>query len=439
MFSAEWPDWAAARAAINAGRIDAATLWRSADEQIRRRESTVRALVHWDREGSRRTAEHPAPGPLSGCPIVVKDLADVQGMPTTAASGAYRGRGNADRDAVAVARLRAAGAVVLGKANTEELAFGVVSAPTTNPWNSAHIPGGSSGGTAAAVAAGFAMAGLGTDTAGSIRIPAALCGVVGMKPTLGAVPLTGVMPLAPSFDVVGPLAQSAADAALLLGVMMGDTDPPPLKVAPPRRVLVPAEYWQGRLDDVVADHWEAALGRLDGAHVPVDLVDLPDWTAWRAVFLTMRRAESYRVHRAVLEGPGRARLPETLAARLDEGRSVSAVEYLDAVDARHRLVDRVARLLGEDAMLVLPTVGVVAPAVGTERVALKGGTVSLWEALVALTLPASVLGFPAVTVPMGRSADELPTGLQIVGRPGSDTAVLGAGQWFLDLAGGRGG
>ena len=428
MFSDEWPDWQAAERAVKAGRLRPYALWEQADRAIQRWEPRVHAFLHYDRAAAERAARTPLPGVWSGAPLVVKDLADVAGMPTTGGSRAYW-RWPA-RDADVIRRWRAAGAVLLGKTNTEELAFGVITAPTTNPWDPGRIPGGSSGGTAAAVAAGMAMGGLGTDTAGSIRIPAALCGVVGFKPTLGSLSTRGVMALAPSFDTVGPVAHSVADAAALFRSMGG----PAGERGAPRfrswiRVLVPDAYWSGRLDDEVRRTWTSAVGVLEAAGARVEPVTLHPWAHWRDVFLAVRRPESFWVHQRVLEGPRRSRLGGTLAARLEEGRDVSAVDYLAAQAERRHLAAHYRRQLGSGVM-VLPTVGVVAPRAGEDHVMLPRGATSVWEALVALTLPASVLGFPAVSIPMGRSAGGLPTGLQIVGAPGADPQVLAVADWW---------
>lgn len=428
MFSDEWPDWQAAARAIRAGRLTSYALWEHADHAIQRGEPRVRAFLHYDRGAAERVARAPGPGAWSGAPLVVKDLADVAGMPTTGGSRAYRMR--PARDAAVVRRWREAGAVLMGKTNTEELAFGVVTAPTTNPWDADRIPGGSSGGTAAAVAAGMAMGGLGTDTAGSIRIPAALCGVVGFKPTFGSLPTTGIMALAPSFDTVGPLAHSVRDAAALFASMGGAVGGQGAwHVGARVRVLVPDAYWSGRLDPEVARPWGHALGVLEAAGARLEPVMLHPWAHWRDVFFAVRRPESFLVHRRVLEGPRRARLGGNLAARLEEGRDVAAVDYLAAQAERRHLIAQYRRRVGS-GVLVLPTVGVVAPRVGEDRVLLPRGATSVWEALVALTLPASVLGFPAVSVPMGRSAGGLPTGLQIVGAPGADQRVLAVADWW---------
>ena len=432
MFSDEWPDWQAAERAIRAGRLAPYALWKQADHAIQCWEPRVHAFLHYDREAVERQARAPGPGAWSGAPLVVKDLADVAGMPTTGGSRAYRMR--PARDAAVVRRWREAGAVLLGKTNTEELAFGVITAPTTNPWDSSRIPGGSSGGTAAAVAAGMAMGGLGTDTAGSIRIPAALCGVVGFKPTFGALPTTGIMALAPSFDTVGPLAHSVADAAALFGSMGGAVrDQDAWNAGARVPVLVPDAYWSGRLDADVARAWAHALGVLEAAGCRVEPMMLDPWAHWRDVFLAVRRPESFLVHRRVLEGPRRSQLGGNLAARLEEGRDVSAVDYLAAQAERRHLIAQYRRRMGAGVM-VLPTVGVVAPRVGEDRVRLPRGATSVWEALVSLTLPASVLGFPAVSVPMGESAEGLPTGLQIVGVPGADQRVLAMADWWTRQA-----
>ena len=414
------------------GKVTALDVWQRADAAIARREPVVKAFLHYDRSGSRAAAASPAAGPLGGAPLVVKDLADVCGMPTTGGSRAYRRHPR--RDAAVVGRWRDAGAVLLGKTNTEELAFGVITAPTTNPWDPARIPGGSSGGTAAALAAGMALGGLGTDTAGSIRIPAALCGVVGFKPTAGLLPLGGVMALAPSFDAVGPLAHSVDDAAALFHAMGGPAAAGAAARPRPPRIGLPDRYWSGRLDAEVSAAWQQALGVMERAGAQLSPLPWAPWARWRDIFLAIRRPESFWVHRRMLASERRRLLRPGLAERLEEGGAVSAVDYIAAQAERASLIRAYRRRLGP-LVVAMPTVGVVAPRAGEERLALPQGSTSVWEALVALTMPASVLGFPAVTVPMGWSRDRrLPIGLQIMGAPGRDLEVLAVARWWVQHA-----
>src|SRR5216683_4636792 len=208
-----------ARSALRSGALSAADVLSACLDRMEESEAVVRAWTACDPSGAmdeagRLDAARRHDLPLWGTPIGVKDIIDVAAMPTTAASRVLAGN-VAIADAPVVARLRAAGAVVLGKTNTQEFAYGAVTPGTSNPSDPSRIPGGSSGGSAAALAAGHCLGALGTDTAGSIRIPAALCGVVGLKPRAGRVPLDGIIPLAPSFDVVGPMAGTVADVALL--------------------------------------------------------------------------------------------------------------------------------------------------------------------------------------------------------------------------------
>ncbi|MGH2718975.1 MAG: amidase family protein, partial [Actinomycetota bacterium] len=220
------PSIAEAQAALALGELSPEDLLNRCLACIDASESIVKAWRVVDRRGATEQARALDPAaratlPLWGIPVGIKDVIDVAGLTTTAASTVLAGTGPAVADAAAVARLRAAGAVIVGKTNTQEFAYGAVTPPTTNPRDEHRIPGGSSGGSAAALAAGHCLGALGTDTAGSIRIPAALCGVVGLKPRPGIVPVDGVIPLAPSFDVVGPMAGDIAGVATLWEALAG--------------------------------------------------------------------------------------------------------------------------------------------------------------------------------------------------------------------------
>ncbi|MGI8941521.1 MAG: amidase [Actinomycetota bacterium] len=212
--------------AIAAGELSAVELTEACLGRATLLEGEVKAFTLLDGAGALRQARAldderargDTRGPLHGIPLCIKDLIDVEGLPTTASSRVLRDN-IARTDAPVVARLRAAGGIIVGKTNTQEFAYGVVTAPTVNPWDRDRIPGGSSGGSAAAIAAGMSLGGVGTDTAGSIRIPSALCGISGLKPRPGIVSLEGIIPLAPSLDACGPMARTASDLGVLLDAM----------------------------------------------------------------------------------------------------------------------------------------------------------------------------------------------------------------------------
>lgn len=433
MFDKDIPDIQAAMKAMEGGRITPRELVQMAESRIDRWEDKVRAFLHLDTASALEAAakiQGPGSGPLPGIPTVIKDLADVSGMPTTGGSQAYRWQ--AVDDAPVVHRLRQAGAALLGKTNTQELAFGVITAPTRNPWNLDHIPGGSSGGSAAALASGMTLAALGTDTGGSIRIPAACCGVVGFKPTTGRVPAEGVMPLSYTLDHVGPLAHSVRDANRQYRVMAGlpYRSEVPFGHVKHHRAAVPWTYLEDRMTDDVAARFEECLDlfRQEGWEV-IDIA-MEEWAVWLDLQLTIRLPEAYLYHRDVLEGPGRTLLGGKLAERLDPGRSLLALDYVRAQRRRLSLMAEWTRRFETIDVVLMPTLPSAAPKVGQDIVRIAGREVSVWEALISLTAPWSVVGFPAISVPAGAAGDELPLALQIIGQADDDDLVLEVAAWF---------
>jgi aspartyl-tRNA(Asn)/glutamyl-tRNA(Gln) amidotransferase subunit A len=373
-------------------------------------------------------------GPLHGIPLSLKDLIDTAGVRTTSASKLHATRVPGE-DAEVVRRLRRAGAVILGKNNLHEFAYGASSlishfGEVRNPWDRGRITGGSSGGSAAAVVAGMGYAAIGTDTAGSIRQPAALCGCVGLKATYGRVPSRGVFPLSPSLDHVGPLATSVADAAIVLQAIAGfdaadvTTSEVPvadylsgMKESPERlRVGVPRAYFFDDLDLEVTSAMNHALDGIRtiaqvkevGLHVPTD----------RA----LQKAESYATHAKSLAQNPELYDPETLR-RLRSGEEVSAAEYIEQrreLDAARRSI---RSIFADVDVLVTPTTPMPAPAI-TE---LKASPDALRPAELRLlrnTRPFNVWGLPAISVPCGFTQSGLPIGLQIVGAPWREDTVL---------------
>jgi aspartyl-tRNA(Asn)/glutamyl-tRNA(Gln) amidotransferase subunit A len=374
-------------------------------------------------------------GPLHGVPVALKDLIDTAGVRTTAASALYKDR-VPDRDAEIVRRLRQAGAVIVGKNNLHEFAYGgssVVSyfGDVHNPWNVGRIAGGSSGGSAAAVVAGLAYAAIGTDTAGSIREPAALCGCVGLKPTYGRVSSRGVIPLSSSLDHVGPLTMTVEDAAIVLQAIAGydaaDITMADIPVADyvsvlregakSLRVGVPRAYFFDDLDPEVASAMEHALRGISTLVAEVKEVQLEAPTD-----RTLQAAESYAYHAAsVAKSPGLYQ-PETVR-RIRSGERVSAAEYIE----RRRELDRARRSIGQvfadvDA-LVTPTMPMPAPAIAD----LKANPEALRPAELKLlrnTRPFNVWGLPAISLPCGFTQSGLPIGLQIAGPHWREDLVL---------------
>jgi aspartyl-tRNA(Asn)/glutamyl-tRNA(Gln) amidotransferase subunit A len=368
-------------------------------------------------------------GPLHGVPLSLKDLLDVAGAPTTAASRVRAGH-VATSDATAVARLRAAGAVFVGKTNLHEFAFGTTNedsayGPVRHPLDASRSPGGSSGGSAASVLAGMAVASIGTDTGGSIRIPSAACGLVGLKPGLGEVPTTGVVPLSTTMDHVGPLCRSVEDAALLYGVLRGARLEPPTERRPDLlRLGVPRAYFCARLDPDVAAAFDAACERLRESGVTIDDVTIPHATDIAPIYLHIVLAEGARYHAATLESRPGDYTP-AVRVRLEMGRYVLAEDYARALAGRAVLQAEVdAALAGRDGLL-LPTLPVPATPLGADTVRMGDTDEPVRAATLRLTQLFNLTGHPAITIPCGRTPHGLPVGAQLAGAAGRTGALLG--------------
>ncbi len=374
-------------------------------------------------------------GPLHGIPIALKDLIDTAGTRTTAASALFEHRVPAE-DAEVVRRLRRAGAVIVGKNNLHEFAYGGSSlvsffGDVHNPWNTAHIAGGSSGGSAAAVAAGLCYAAIGTDTAGSIREPAALCGCVGLKPTYGRVSARGVIPLSWSLDHVGPLAATVGDAAMVLQAIAGYD---PLDVCSADvpvsdyvsglrdqtqaiRVGVPRTHFYDELDDEVGAAVEQALVVIGALVAEVRDVQLEVFSD-----RTVQAAESFAYHAENVARMPELYQPETLR-RLRSGENISATEYI----RRRRELDedrrRAQDFFADVDLLVTPAMPIPAPAIAD----LKKDPAALRPAELVLlrnTRPFNVWGLPAISIPCGFTKSGLPIGLQIAGPHWREDLVL---------------
>ena len=370
-------------------------------------------------------------GPLHGVPISIKDIIDVAGVPTTAASRVRAGH-VAKTDATLVARLREAGAVIIGKCNLHEFALGTTSeesafGPVHNPFDLSRSAGGSSGGSAAAVSACMGAASVGTDTGGSIRIPAAACGVVGLKPAMGDISTVGVIPLSPSLDHVGPIARTVADAWTLYDVMRGAQ--PALQRPATFAGLTLGRlggYFVDRLDDDVRDRFEEAANRLHGMGASIVEVSIDRATEIASTYATIALPEAYAYHAQTL-----ARMPEAyskgVAARLLMGRDISKEAYLAAQRNRARLRDEVDAALKKCDALVLPTMPIPAPPLGAEMV--RVGEVGEFEEplrpmMLRLTQLFNLTGHPAISLPSGDTRDGLPCGFQFVGRHRATSGLL---------------
>jgi aspartyl-tRNA(Asn)/glutamyl-tRNA(Gln) amidotransferase subunit A len=369
-------------------------------------------------------------GPLHGVPISLKDLIDLAGAPTTAASRVLDGH-VAAADAAVTARLRGAGAVFLGKCNLHEFAFGTTSedsafGPVRNPSDPTRSAGGSSGGSAAAVVTGMGFASIGTDTGGSIRIPAAVCGCVGLKPTIGELPGDGIIPLSRTLDHVGPLARSVADAWLLYHVMAGDRNPPTLQTgiasAHSLHLGFLKPYFMDVLESDVAAAFGAALERLAATGVSLSERSVRHASDTATVYLHLQLPEASAYHARMLEAHPDLYTPP-VRQRLEMGRYVLAEDYVrarDGAEALRREVD--AALDGVDA-LVLPTVPITAQPIGSTSLTVGGQSLPVRALMLRLTQLFDITGHPAISLPCRTPAGGLPVGLQLVGGR-DDTARL---------------
>jgi aspartyl-tRNA(Asn)/glutamyl-tRNA(Gln) amidotransferase subunit A len=368
-------------------------------------------------------------GPLHGVPISIKDLLDIRGVPTTAASRVRSGH-VAQRDAPAIAHLRLAGAVFVGKTNLHEFAFGTTNedsafGPARNPHDPTRSPGGSSGGSGASVAAGMALASIGTDTGGSIRIPAAACGVVGLKPTLGEVSIDGVVPLSRTMDHIGPLTQSVADASLVYHALLGDAHAKPPAPMPLHglRLAVPRAYFCDLLDAEVRARFDAALDRLRAAGVHVDEITIQHANDIAAIYLHIVLSDAAAYHAATLETMWDQYTPN-VRTRLEMGRHVLAEDYVRALAGRDVLKREVDAALAQHDALVLPTMPIPAPVIGASTVQVGKTAEPVRNMMLRLTQPFNVSGHPAIAIPSGTTSAGLPCSVQLVGCRGQTDALL---------------
>jgi aspartyl-tRNA(Asn)/glutamyl-tRNA(Gln) amidotransferase subunit A len=438
----------AAAAAVRARQVSPVELTEHYLDRIEATEPDVHAYVTVAADQARATARWAealvvarAPlGALHGVPLGVKDLFDTARLRTTYGSRRHESH-VPDRDATAVARLRAAGAVILGKHATHEYAWGGRTdsahfGPTHNPHARGRISGGSSGGSAASVAVASCLGALGTDTAGSIRIPAALCGCVGYKPTRGTVSLAGVMPLAPTLDHAGSLARTVADAAAIVGAVAGQDPADPGSQAVPAASFDPdpgpetdrarVAFLGGWFTDLLSPGVAAALDQvrdlLASRDLPVVTHVVPPEPGLTEALLTRIRSEAERHHRAAF-----AESPDLFGDDLALLLAMPAPTPRELAGAESIISRSSARLheaLERHQFLVAPTVAVTAPEHGVQRVRVDTVELPIELVLTRLTSPFNAAGLPVVSVPVGRS-DGLPVAVQVIGRPYDDRAVLG--------------
>ena len=381
-------------------------------------------------------------GPLHGVPVAVKELFDVRGAPGDYGSDVLAGR-TADADAECVRRLRRAGAVIVGTTRSHEFGWGITTqhharGGTRNPWNLDRVPGGSSGGSGAAVAAGMVPVAVGSDTGGSIRIPACFCGVAGLKPAFGRIGRTGGVALAPSFDTVGALGRSIGDAAALVEAMSGPDRSDPAAGAPDRaddralssldgtRVATAAGLIDGELDAGVAKVYGQALDALERLGAELVEIDLPAAGEIFEAFRPLQMAEAHHVHRSMGLFPDRADLygPD-VRSRLEAAGGVSIRDYLSAQQQRRRIAASFDRRLQSVDALVSP-ISAVGPSRidNSDEALLNGERQPLRDAVMRFTVPQNMTGLPAGIVRAGFDPDGLPVGVQLTAGRGREAAVV---------------
>lgn len=367
-------------------------------------------------------------GSLHGIPVCFKDLFYTKGVLTTGGSKILR-RFVPERNAVAVDRLFEAGTIMLGKTNLHEFAYGVTNVnphygPVRNPWNPERISGGSSGGSAAAVAAGLAIASLGTDTGGSVRIPAAACGCVGLKPSYGLVPMDGVISLSASLDHAGPLCRCVEDAALVLGVLLRASFTSDLrKGIRGLRIGVPKRYFFRQIRGDVRRRVMAAIESMASAGALIDEVELKGMNETAYLASEITRDEALAFHWGWFRNRS-GDYGEDVRDRLQESQTRTALSYLLAQKSREAYTQRLLHAMDGVDALAMPTIPVDAPCLVEKVVRFNRTTEDLRLALLRLTRPGNLTGLPAISLPCGFSDGGMPIGLQLMGRRRGEAVLL---------------
>lgn len=434
-----------AAAALRSRSLSPTELMRSLLVQIESHDAQIHAFVsvsdraiddaaavqrEWEADGPRT--------PLHGIPFAAKDLFDTAGLATTANSRHWESR-VPSQDSRAVSSLRSAGMPLIGKTTTHEFAHGATTPAARNPWDLTRLPGGSSGGSAAALSARMVPAALGTDTGGSIRTPASICGVVGLKPTFGRVPRTGVASLSWSLDHVGPMARSVADVALLLEALSGYDAADPASVDRPIEetrptsgkvdglvIGIPTSYYTGDFDAAVLSRVEEAGKHLQAAGAKLEPVELPYAHLYEATEFTILSAEASAYHAQRIR-----RAPELFSqdvrGRLEAGMGILATDYINALRTRSLIQQAWRELMQQVDMILAPTVPGTAVPAHDPVYYWQDKTEDAGYAYVRSTLPANLTGLPALSIPIGTDESNLPIGGQLIGRPFQESVVLQAG------------
>ena len=413
-------------------------------ERIATLDPTLKSFVHLSHtalaqaaQADRAVRKGQALGPLHGIPLGIKDNYLTPDMPTTAGTEAP-GISFPQQDSAVSARLRKAGAILLGKTRTHEFAWGNVTPPTRNPWNTDYVPSGSSGGSASAVAAGLCAAATGSDTGGSIRMPAAVCGLVGLKPTFGRVSRTGIVPHSWSLDHAGPLTRTVKDTALMLNVMAGyDASDPACQDRPiPNYLKALNQPIVGLKIGVCRNHFfdnnqadvdqaiERAIEDLSSAGAEVVEFTIPRLEFGLGAIFAIELASSTAYHDQSLRLGKVAHYTPDVRTLVELGRLVTAADYLKAEQLRSLLMQDFAQALTQCDVILGPTTPITAWKAGTWRVPIGDRDTSVLSASWRYTFPYNLTGLPAISIPCGFDRLGLPIGLQIAGRPFDEATVL---------------
>ena len=411
------------------------------------------------RESEKRFKQKRSRGLLDGIPIALKDNIWTRGIRSTAGSKFLRDF-VPHEDATVATSLHRAGAILLGKTNLHEFAYGISTnnphfGPTRSPWDINRIPGGSSGGSAAAIAAGLCVASVGTDTGGSIRIPAALCGIVGLKPTFGRVSVRGVVALAPTFDHVGPLAHTAADAALILAAIAG-RDPldaatlsqprmkpltdvrqllqrlrPQFSKKRPLKLGLPREYFFTNVSGNVREAVKSAVHSFEQIGAIIEEISLPHISDGDDASTAIALAEATHYHQSQGWFPAHsADYGEDVRKRLEMGLDIRAADYLAALETQKRVRGEFNAVLKQVDAIIAPTVPITAPLIGENVTRIESTEEPVRGALIRLNRPANFTGLPAISLPCGWSEENLPIGLQLIGSAWAEEELLTIAHFF---------
>jgi aspartyl-tRNA(Asn)/glutamyl-tRNA(Gln) amidotransferase subunit A len=443
---------------LRAGEITSAAITAACLERITTLDATINSFIHVDADGAmaqaetadRKRKEGAALGPLHGVPLAHKDMFYRAGVESTCGSAIRRGW-KPDVTATVLQRLDQAGAITLGRLNMSEFAVGPIGlnthyGPTRNPWNPEHVSGGSSSGPAAAVAAGLCYGALGSDTGASIRVPASACGIAGLKPTFGLISRSGVMQCSSSLDVVGPLARSVADVALLTEILAGaDAADPATLDAPPYvgpgdvcaksrlRIGLPKTFYTEGLDPDIERRVAAVGDVLSGLGHEVRRLALPGFEEAVALYPLISGPEVASFHGPWLRERSDQYSPQ-VRARLVAGLLVPAARYIDAIRRRGQLLAEVIEsIFCEVDVILAPTWLRPVPTIEEVDVGDGPDMMRVLSSILRPTQAINVLGLPALAVPAGFTPNGLPIGVQMIGRPWSDALLLALGKDYQDV------